>query len=191
MDLTEIPPAKGRTPTANKLLEGQVVVVQPADLLQAKRIIPDLATWLQCFAVYAAVLLKKFPERSTSLLIYQKHLAYFSQRFPWPSWAIYDAKEAADADKVDWSQVDYGLHARCFGNQHQQGDAWCPTCHSIDHLADNCLFANPREVHRKRPANKRNAAVGPYAQLQQKPVPLRTQVQLRTYLYTVPGPPHL
>ncbi len=70
VDLTEIPPAKG---PASKLLE---VVVHPADLLQAKRIIPDLATWVQCFAVYAAVLLKKFPERSTSLLTYQKHLAY-------------------------------------------------------------------------------------------------------------------
>ena len=31
------------------------VVVQVADLLETKKLIPDLATWVQCFSLYAAV----------------------------------------------------------------------------------------------------------------------------------------
>ena len=43
--------------------EGQMVVVQVADLVQSMRMIPDQATWCQCFAVYVAVLAKEHPER--------------------------------------------------------------------------------------------------------------------------------
>ena len=53
IDFTELPPAKGKSRPVPQSLEGQVLVVQAADLLQARKIIPDLATWLQCFALYA------------------------------------------------------------------------------------------------------------------------------------------
>ncbi len=75
----------GQRPHPNRQQAGQVVVVQPADLLQ---VIPDLAAML-CGIRRCTVLF----------------LAYFSQRFPWPSWDASFRQEAADADKVDWSQV--------------------------------------------------------------------------------------
>lgn len=55
IDFSELPPAKGRGRQASQSLDGQVVVVQAADLLQSRRIIPDLATWTQCYALYVTV----------------------------------------------------------------------------------------------------------------------------------------
>lgn len=86
VDFTELPPAKGRTKAFNSGLDGQVVILQAAEYLQAKRLIPDLAIWIQCFSLYAAVILSKFPERRTSLLLYQSTIAKLSQKFTWPSW---------------------------------------------------------------------------------------------------------
>ncbi len=106
VDLAEIPPAKGSAPVTNKILDGHsLYVVRPT-----KRLIPDLPTWLQCFSVYSAVLISKYPERATSLLLYQKNIAYLSQRNRWPSWVVYDnsfRSEAADNAKTDWSLIDY------------------------------------------------------------------------------------
>ncbi len=48
-------------------LEDQVIVVQAADLIQSWRIIPDLATWSQCYALYVAVLATDQPERLLDL----------------------------------------------------------------------------------------------------------------------------
>ena len=63
IDFSELPPAKGKVQALNQSLEGQVILVQAEDLLQSKRLIPDLPTWIQCFAVYATVLTKKYPGR--------------------------------------------------------------------------------------------------------------------------------
>ena len=56
VDLVELPPAKGRGKNLSGSLEGQVVLLHAADYFQAKRLIPDLATWLQCFALYVAII---------------------------------------------------------------------------------------------------------------------------------------
>ena len=42
IDFTEVTPAKGKSCPIPKSLEWQVLVVQAADLLQARKIIPDL-----------------------------------------------------------------------------------------------------------------------------------------------------
>ena len=46
-------------------------MVQAADLVQSRKIIPDLATWLQCFALYVAVLAKGNPQKVQELMAYQ------------------------------------------------------------------------------------------------------------------------
>jgi hypothetical protein len=60
-DLAELHPAKGKGTPMPQLLEGQTIVVQAAALMQTRKIIPDLATWIQCFAIYAATLCSKQP----------------------------------------------------------------------------------------------------------------------------------
>ena len=75
IDFTELPPAKGKSRPIPQSLEGQVLVVQAADLLQARKIIPDLATWLQCFALYVATLAPSQPSRVPEMMAYQTIIA--------------------------------------------------------------------------------------------------------------------
>ena len=58
LDLTELPPAKGWSKNLSGSLEGQVVLLHAAEYFQAKWLIPDLTTWLQCFAIYMAIKLQ-------------------------------------------------------------------------------------------------------------------------------------
>ena len=99
---------------------------------------PDLGTWLQCFAIYTAVVLTKFPERATSLImLYAANIAKLSQKFRWPSWVIYDnsfRQEAAEARHTDWTKIDGSLHAQCFHGMSITSESWCTLCHSVDQL---------------------------------------------------------
>ena len=68
IDFTEPPPpppAKGCTnlKALNSMLDGQVVLLQASDYLQAKRLLPDLGIWIQCFTLYIVVILTKQTER--------------------------------------------------------------------------------------------------------------------------------
>ena len=53
VDFMELPPARGKCKTLSQNLGDQIVVVQAAELNQPRRIIPDLATWLQCYVLYS------------------------------------------------------------------------------------------------------------------------------------------
>ena len=67
VDMTEIPPAKGKVrPFPSP--EGGVLLVNAHDLQQQKRLVPDLATWVQCFGLYAAVVGSHTPERFGDLI---------------------------------------------------------------------------------------------------------------------------
>ena len=75
VDFAELPPAKGKNRPPSQAGEGQIVVLQAADLAQTRRTIPDLATWLQCFCVYVAVIAERQPERVPELMAYQAIIA--------------------------------------------------------------------------------------------------------------------
>ena len=90
IDFSDLPPAKGKGKPVTHALEGQVIVVQAADLMQSRRIIPDLATWSQCYAVYVAVLATAQPERLPDLMAYFSLIARASLKYRWLSWVVYD-----------------------------------------------------------------------------------------------------
>ena len=56
IDFADLPPAKGKSRPLPQSLEGHIIVVQAANLAQPRRVIPDLATWNQCFTLYVTVL---------------------------------------------------------------------------------------------------------------------------------------
>ena len=69
------------------------------------------------FSIYAALVLTKFPEQALSLLAYQLLVAKLSQKYWWPSWAIYDnafRQHASENAIIDWSRTDPSLHTTCF-----------------------------------------------------------------------------
>ncbi len=77
LDFAELPPAKGLS--------------KPKPV---SRLIPDFTTWVQCFAMYAAVLIAKAPERSPSLLSYMATMAQFSKRYTGSLRGFYTTKSS-------------------------------------------------------------------------------------------------
>ncbi len=144
VELGELPPAKGLSKPLSAMasgLEGQIVLLHAAELAQAKKIIPDLAIWSQCFAIYAAVVLTSQPARAPSMLMYMATIAKLSKKFHWPTCIIYDhnfREEAAATGTLDWSKIDAGTYAICFTNQALRSEGWCLTCKSMEHSKDSC-----------------------------------------------------
>ena len=116
-------------------------------MLQQKRLIPDLATWVQCFSLYTAIICSQSPGRITDLLGYMCQIVRASHRFKWPSWVIYDQnfrQEAAERNQTsDWARIDSSLFAQCFTGQAKSSESWCKSCHSLDHLSDACPLRPP------------------------------------------------
>ena len=64
VDFTELPLANGKVRDTPRSVDGQIVhvVVQAADLVESRKLIPDFATWVQCFSIYVAVVFTKETE---------------------------------------------------------------------------------------------------------------------------------
>lgn len=78
INFSEHPPAKGKVRALNQSLEGQVILMQAEDLLQSKKLIPNLPTWVQYFAIYVTVVNQRsIPVRFADLMAYA---ATFPQR---------------------------------------------------------------------------------------------------------------
>ena len=46
VDFEELPPSKAKIKRVSSSLEGQILIIQAADLLECPKIIPDLAMWV-------------------------------------------------------------------------------------------------------------------------------------------------
>ena len=113
-------------------------MVREADLTSSRKLIPDLATWWQCFAIYTAVRTDEHPERTKVLLAYGTTIAKASLKYRWPAWIVYDQNfrlEATDNAIMDWSKVDPSI---CFTNTAISGENWCRFCQSVEHTAESC-----------------------------------------------------
>ena len=163
IDFAELPPAKGKVKSIPNTVEGQIVVVQATDLLETRKLIPDLATWVQCFGIYAAVITSKDPTRMKNMFVYLTLIAKCSQKYRWPSWVVYDQnfrQEAAEMGQKDWSKVDPSIYAQCFTGASISQENWCKCCHSIDHVSDTCPI-KPYAASRKREGPLQASAAPP------------------------------
>ena len=147
IDFSQLPPAKGKTcPLSLPAAEGNIILVNAADLIQQKKLIPDVGTWVQCFLIYAGTICAQSPGRLPDLLSYLYKLTRASQRYKWPSWVIFDQnyrQEIADRGSTELSHLDPTLYAQCFDGQAKEGNAWCQHCHSLEHSSDMCPLKPP------------------------------------------------
>lgn len=144
VDFAELPPAKGKGRLMPQSLEGQIIVVQAVELMQTRKIIPDLATWIQCFSIYTATLLSKYPARMPELMAYQTIIAKASQRY---RWVVYDQnfwQEAAGNPHQSWARVEPSIYAQCFTGQAISAENWCTRCQCLDHTTSSCPY-RPRK----------------------------------------------
>ena len=116
------------------------------DLLQQKKLLPDIGTWIQCFVLYAGIICTETPGRLPDLLSYLYQITRASQRYLWPSWVIFDQnvrQEMADQGSTQFAHLDATLYTQCFNGQAKEVNAWCQFCHSLDHTSDMCQFRLP------------------------------------------------
>jgi len=82
IDFNDLPPAKGLSKAIPPYLEGQVIVVQAEELMTSWKMIPNFKTWLQCFALFAAVTPIETFSISTCILFIPKATWHSIQLLP-------------------------------------------------------------------------------------------------------------
>ena len=116
--------------------------------MQARKIIPGLATWVQCFSIYVATLSAKYPARMPELMAYQTIIAKASQRYRWANWVVYDQnfrQEAAGNPHQSWPRVDPSIYAQCFTGQAISAENWCTRCQCLDHTTASCPYRSRKK----------------------------------------------
>ena len=119
--------------------------MQAEDLLQLKRHIPDLVMWVQCFSIYAAVLLNRQSSRATNLMAYAFTIAKASKKYKWPAWVVYDQtlhQKAANIPSQPSAKIDPSIYFPHFLGMAKSAEGSCQTCQSLDHTSDHCLVGS-------------------------------------------------
>ena len=158
VDFSDLPPCRGSSSTFfPKTVEGQAVLLDLRDVVRAKRLPPDFQSWVQCFALYMAVVAQVHPHRIPDLLAYQCSIARYSKKYVWPSWVVYDInfrQSKALTPGSSWAKTDGGFFAECFTSMRKdQGEPWCRICHSMDHSSSSCPLAPPSKMPRRNEAD--------------------------------------
>ncbi len=110
----------------------------------ARREIPDILSWIQCFGVYICVVASKHPEKVPQLLAYQTMLIREARRCGGSGWTGYDTMfrlQAASDKGVDWSKLNSSLYATTFLAQQNGRGKTCHYCLETDHASSDCAMA--------------------------------------------------
>ena len=159
VDFSELPPAKSKPRALPHYLEGRVLLVQMEELDCGKKALPDFATWAQCFALYAAAVLLKQPERASDLMAYFYSTASNARKYKWPSWLVYDQnfrQLMADTRDNLWAKTNASIFAQCFLNAQKSSEGWCRSCLSVDHASHSCPIAPSTSSGRTRQESASN-----------------------------------
>ena len=111
------------------------------------RRVTSITSWAQCFMVYAAILLSKFPHKVVEVMAYGKMIIREAGRHGGEGWKVYDTlfRQMVAADKTTpWSKLNPTLYATTFlsmRDPHGQG-AQCPICMESDHREADCALAS-------------------------------------------------
>ena len=78
-------------PDTLELLRRIQATAEPANRRRLRQI-TTLPTWVQCFATYAGILLRKHPARAQEVMAYLRLVAHKAQRHSGTGWLLYDAR---------------------------------------------------------------------------------------------------
>ena len=125
----------------------------PTTSRPARREVPDLLSWVQCFGMFASVMASKYPEKVTQLLAYQTIIIREARRCGGGGWQGYDRmfrQQAVSSPGVDWSQLNSSLFAVTFLAQQNGRGKTCRFCLETDHVDVECALAptapQPRQL---------------------------------------------
>ena len=107
-----------------------------------RREIPDMLSWFQCFSLYAAVVVSKYPEKGKELWAYQVTLIREARRCGGQGWLLYDSafcQQITSFDAVDFSKINQSLYSTMF-LAYGAGARFCPECMMADHSQEECAL---------------------------------------------------
>ena len=118
---------------------------KPVSRAKAKKRLDDLDVWLQCFALYVAVLAPTKPALVPDLMAYMISIITASQEYEASAWVAYDdayrRQAAAAGNQWQWSQVNPSLYAVCFTGKAKRTGR-CERCLSAAHKTKDCSLPN-------------------------------------------------
>ncbi len=110
------------------------------------RQVTDIHTWMQCFATYAGVLDRRYPEAIAELMAYLICLVRVSRDFQGVAWVRYDAafhRQASITGNRQWSKINLTLYSLCFAGRAQTVSR-CKLCMDTSHVTkEYALFTDP------------------------------------------------
>ena len=115
-----------------------------ASSARRKRPVTELKMWLQCFAIYVAVISGKHPEVVPELMSYMVSIIRASEDYTGLAWVRYDAayrrQAAANGNKL-WSRINPSLFSLCFTGK-AQTTSRCDLCLAASHGTRECALAS-------------------------------------------------
>jgi len=120
VDFADLRPP-GSLETINPDTDPQKLIVLPGlEVAKAKKKpVQDIRVWTQCFALYATVLIKRYPETVADLMAYLSLIVQAHRDYEDPAWQRYDEAfrdKAAATGNRKWSSLDPHLYNKiCAG----------------------------------------------------------------------------
>ena len=81
------------------------------------REVPDMLSWLQCFSLFAGIVISKHPEKAKELLAYQALMIYEARRIGGRGWAQYDAcfrQQIQSLSSANFGTLNQSLYSTTF-----------------------------------------------------------------------------
>ena len=125
-----------------------------------------MLSWIQCFAVYTAVVCSQDPSRFNDLLGYMVTIINEGRRFKYQGWLTYDEmfrQSVVKSKSTSWSELNGTLYATTFLSQQKGESVTCQTCSSPDHYTNQCALneCKPRYRPPSPPRRKRQQSRSP------------------------------
>ena len=115
----------------------------------ARREIPDVLSWLQCFTLYTAVVVSRHPEKIKELLAYQAMIISEARRCGGRGWLLYDAafrQQMTSFEAVDFGRINQSLYSTTFLAYGGGRTKACTECMMADHAREECALHPNRSL---------------------------------------------
>ena len=102
--------------------------------------ITDILVWTECFALMAAVLAERYPDKAPQLWAYLRRIVHAARNYQGSAWVAYDRlyrRQALAHHSLDWAQEDSALYNEAFVG-HARPIARCRHCLSEFHATEAC-----------------------------------------------------
>ncbi len=124
-----------------------------------RREVPNFLSWIQCFNMYMAVVVSKYPGKTKEMLAYQALIVGESRRGG-RGWRLCSLPTARSLDSVNFARINQSLYSTtilAFSGGRQK---FCAVCMQSDHTQEECgLQANMNRQQKTLPSTTTSTVV--------------------------------